>query len=216
MNRASNIRPVDPIHPQPHLIAEASQIIREGGVVVFPTRGLYGLGADATRPETVNRIFKIKRRAAHKPVSILIAERDQVADWITAVPPVAARLMDTFWPGRITLVLKSRPLVPANLTAGGDCLGIRRPGHPVADALVRASGRPITATSANLSGTAGCHRITDIPDGLLSAVDLVLDAGPLAGGAGSTVIDVSSGKVVILREGAVSAAEIEHRLGIKL
>lgn len=210
MSGNSKVKNVDPDCPQTELILKAAQIIQKGGVIIFPTRGLYGLAADATRPETVARIFEIKRRPFNKPLPILISDRRQVDDWTREISASALKIIDTFWPGRITLVFRSNRLLPAAIYAQSDKIGIRQPGHPVAMALVRSVAGPITGTSANLSGAPGCHRVSDLPDSLLGQVDLILDAGPLAGGAGSTVVDVSTGKVVILREGAVSKAEIER------
>ena len=203
---------IDPDHPQPELIEKAADIIRSGGVVIYPTRGLYGLGTDATRSEAVEQIFRIKHRSPDKPLSIIIPYRRQVTDWCCEVSMAAEKLMDAFWPGRITLVFRSNRLLPAILTGGSDKIGIRQPGHAVAMALVRSAACPITGTSANLSGSPGCHRISDLPDELLNQADLILDAGPLVGGPGSTVVDVSEENPVILREGAVSIAEIEKAL----
>ena len=203
---------INPDHPQPELIEKAADIIRNGGVVIYPTRGLYGLGTDATRLEAVEQIFRIKHRSPDKPLSILIAYRQQVADWCCDVSIAAEKLMDAFWPGRITIVFRSKRLLPSMLTGGSDKIGIRQPGHAVAMALVRTAACPITGTSANISGFPGCHRISDLPDELLNQADLILDAGPLVGGPGSTVVDVSEENPVVLREGAVSIAEIEKAL----
>ncbi len=190
-------------------VERAARIVRRGGVVVFPTTGLYGLGADAFNPEAVARVFDIKQRPAAKPVLILVREAGDLATLVTEITPDARRLAERFWPGRVTLIFSASAKVPALLTGGTGRIGIRVAGHPVAAALLEGVGGPITATSANRSGFPGCADIAALDPRVAAGVDLVLDAGRLAGGAGSTVIDVSGGPPRILREGAVPAAEIE-------
>lgn len=191
----------------------AARIIQRGGVVVFPTRGLYGLAADAYRPQAVARVFAIKRRSADKPVLLLVRQTGDVGSLAAAVSPAAHRLMDHFWPGRLTLVFRASPSVSYLLTGGTGKVGIRVPWHPVTVDLVETVGGPITGTSANISGFPGCARIEDLDPEVVEAVDMVLDAGELAGGPGSTVVDVSGPRLRVLREGAVSVAEIEALLG---
>ncbi len=204
----NRIRVIDPLAPDHAVILEAVDIIRKGGVVVFPTRHLYGLGADAFNPEAVARVFRTKRRPSDKPVSILIKCRSDVDGLVTHVPASARNLMDRFWPGRITIVLAARPEVSPALTAGTGKIGIRIPEHPAAVALTAVLGHPITGTSANLSGTPGVHRISDLPDALIHAVDLVLDAGALKTGIGSTVVDATMDPPTMLREGELSTEEL--------
>ncbi|MGD8338381.1 MAG: Sua5/YciO/YrdC/YwlC family protein, partial [Desulfobacterales bacterium] len=124
------------------------------------------------------------------------------------LPPVATRLMDRFWPGQVTIVFKAIPILPTNLTAGTGKIGIRLAGHPVARALVSAFGRPITGTSANLSGQGGCHNVDELDAMLIEQLDLVLDAGPLEEGIGSTVVDITGAEPIVIREGVVSKQAI--------
>ena len=203
---------IDPAQPDPDAIRRAATVIRDGGVVVYPTSLLYGLGADALNPDAVDRVFAVKRRAATKPVSILINSRQDL-DYLAAEIPAAAEvLMDRLWPGKVTLVFRTTAGLPINLTAGTGKIGIRLPLHPVAKKLLEEAGRPVTATSANLSGGPACASVPDMPETLLRAADLILDAGGLPGGAGSTVIDVTLSPPVILREGAVSAGAVRAAL----
>jgi L-threonylcarbamoyladenylate synthase len=199
---------VSAVRPDEAVITRAAQTIRGGGVVVFPTHGLYGLGADPFNPTAVERVFAIKGRQARKALLVLIAETQALER--VALPPnaMALEMMHRFWPGRVTFVLQARKELPAALTGSGDKIGVRLVAHPVAAALVRAVGAPVTGTSANISGSGGCAAVGDMEDRLLDAVDLVLDAGPLAGGPGSTVVDVTGRTPRILREGAVPAKEI--------
>jgi L-threonylcarbamoyladenylate synthase len=202
------IRPIDPLQPQADLIDAAVQILERGGVIAFPTGSLYGLGADAFNVGAVERVFTIKRRPPDKPLLILVPDRDVVFDLAAEVTPAAKRLMDRFWPGRITIVFKALSVLPANLTAGSGKIGIRLPGHPVAKSLVAAFGRPITGTSANPSGRKGCHRIAELDPKLIEQLDLVLDAGPLKEGIGSTVVDITGAVPIVIREGVVSKKAI--------
>lgn len=200
----SHIRLVDPADPDPALIAQAVRIIEGGGLVIFPTRTLYGIGGDAMNPEAVNRVFRVKQRPANKPVSVLINARDDLARLAVKIPTAAVRFMETFWPGRLTIVFAARPDVPSGLTAGTGKIGIRVPEHPVTVRLVASLGTPLTATSANLSGHPGADSIDQLPSEIIKRVDLVLDAGKLAGGAGSTVVDVTTDPPTMIRVGAIS------------
>lgn len=208
MKPIANIVPVDPVRPDSTAIDRAVHAIRAGGVVVFPTHGLYGLGADPFNPEAVQRIFKLKGRQAGKALMVLIADMNTLGRVAMAPNAMGADLMRRFWPGRITFLLPARKELPPILTGGGPKIGVRQVAHPVAAALVRALDAPLTGTSANISGTGGCATIQAIDVELLKGADLVLDAGRLAGGVGSTVVDVTGRTPLILREGAVPAVEI--------
>ena len=195
-------------HPDPEIIQHAVNVIKQGGVIAFPTRCLYGLGADAFNAATVDRVFEIKQRPSQKPILILIDRRIQLERLVSFVSKAAFRIMEQFWPGRVTLVFEATGTVPHHLTAGTAKIGIRLPGHPVAAALVKSLGSPLTGTSANLSGRPGCRRIDDLDPQLNKQLDIVLDAGPLKGGTGSTVVDVTQDMPRIIREGEISGKEI--------
>ena len=195
-------------HPEPEFIQSAGTVIKEGGIIVFPTRCLYGLGADAFKADAVDRVFKIKQRPTQKPILILIEQRVQLERLVSHPSSAAFCIMDYFWPGKVTLVFKAGDAVPRHLTAGTGKIGIRLTGHPVAAALIRSLGRPITGTSANLSGESGCRRLGDLKPQLTRQLDAALDAGPLKGGTGSTVVDVTGDIPRILREGEISATEL--------
>lgn len=208
----SSIRDIDPQQPDPGVITAAAEIVEDGGVVVVPTRHLYGLAVDALNTEALRRVFAIKRRPADKPLLIMVKSRAELADQVDTIPDSARRLMDCFWPGRLTLVFASAGVFPAVLTGGTGKIGIRLPAHPVCRALLKRLPNPMTATSANLSGQQGCHRVADMAPGLLDAVDLVLDAGPLPAGPGSTVVDVTRSPPLILRAGALDADQIAEAM----
>ena len=198
----------DPLHPGKDHIVASSRIIKDGGVIVFPTQYLYGLGADALNAEAVDRIFEIKQRSYHKPLPILIPHRKELTKLVQHVSSTAVRLMNCFWPGAVTFIFKAKDTLPANLLADTDNVGIRMPQHPVALALSKAAGCPLTATSANVAGELGCSSISDMDPRISNKVDLILDAGPLKGGIGSTVVDVTVDPPKILREGAIAAKDI--------
>lgn len=212
MRDNAHICPIDSRAPDQELIGRAAETIRSGGMVVFPTQILYGLGVDALNKQAVDRIFRVKERSAEKPVSILISRIDDLDELVKTIPPAAEAIINGLWPGGITLVFSASGLVPENLTAGTEKIGIRLPLHPVSVRLLSELGRPVTATSANLSGHPGGARIDDLPEAIIKNADLVLDAGPLPGGAGSTIVDVTVDPPKILREGVVPAARIQQVL----
>ena len=203
-----NIQKINPENPEADIIQHAAAVIKKGGVVAFPTRCLYGLGADPFNPEAVDRIFKIKQRPAAKPILLLIDDPARLAPLVSRITASAADIMKRFWPGRVTLVFEASDRVPDDLMAGTGKIGIRLAGHPAAAELARAVAAPITGTSANLSGQPGCHRIEDLPPAVIEQLDLILDAGPLRGGRGSTVVEVTGDIPRVLREGVVSKKEI--------
>jgi L-threonylcarbamoyladenylate synthase len=174
---------------------------------------LYGLGCDIRNADAVGRIFHIKNRPPDKPLLVLISHPSMLTNVVASVSPLAEKLMAAFWPGRLTLVMQARKDLPTGLRSTTGKVGVRQVGHPVAAALVEATGCPITGTSANISDTGGCDRIDAIDDSITSSVDMILDAGILAGGPGSSVVDVTGRVPRILREGAVAAGEIIKAAG---
>jgi len=199
---------INPREPDPGAIARAATFIARGGCVVFPTRCLYGLAADALQARAVERVFAIKERPDRSPLLVLIDHPSRVDAIAQSVPDTARQLMTRFWPGNLTVIVPARPHLPPALTAGTQTIGIRQAGHPVAAALVRSVGGPITGTSANLSGGPGCRDIQSLDPQVANRVDLILDCGPLAGGQGSTVIDTTQAPIVVLREGSIPAKEL--------
>jgi len=210
--RPSIIRKINATAPEPEIIAEAAAVIRQGGVIAFPTRGLYGLGADAFNPDAVEWVAKIKQRPEQNPILVLIDSKKQLESLVMHIPPAADAIMEAFWPGRVTLVFEARNSLPDQLTAQTGKIGVRLPGHPAACALVKHVRGPVTGTSANLSGRAGCRRAQDLDLQLAGQLDLILDGGTLRGGTGSTVVDVTVDPPRILREGQVAANDILSRV----
>ncbi len=199
---------VDARLPDPPIITAAAAILESHGVVIFPTRCLYGLAVDAFHPEAIHNLFRIKKRSPDNPILVLIPHPSFLEKMVQDIPETAIKIMEQFWPGQVTIVFHARRNVIPGLTAGSGKIGIRLPDHPVAAALVKKMGSPITGTSANLSNRGGCAVVKDIDPTLTAQVDLILDAGRLAGGVGSTVIDVTAYPPIMLREGVIPAQKI--------
>jgi L-threonylcarbamoyladenylate synthase len=193
---------VDPEAPAAADVAEAGRVLRDGGLVAFPTETFYGLGANALDATAVGRVFRVKGRPADKPLLVLV-DSVAMAETVAADVPVRARrLMSRYWPGALTLILPCRAL-PLALTAGTGTIGLRVPGHAVARALVRAAGCPVTAPSANPHGGPSPCTAAEVLAGLGDRVDLVLDGGATPGGPASTLLDLTAEPPRIVRPGAV-------------
>jgi len=206
--RGSEILSVDPTSPDQHTIRKAAALIKNGGLVVFPTSSFYGLGTSAFNAEAVDKVFRVKKRDSKKPILVLIASLAQLDPLVEAIPRLSRRLMEAFWPGSLTLVFHASALIPSSLTGYTGKVGIRLANHVAALSLVRAVGHPITGTSANVSGQGGCHAVSQLDVHIRDEVDLILDAGTLPGAKESTVVDVTADPPGIIREGAIQAEEI--------
>ncbi len=196
----SNIVPATP-----DAIATAAGILRRGGLVAFPTETVYGLGAHALDPVAVRKIFAAKERPDWDPLIVHVCDIAMAEALAFDVPE---DLTKRFWPGPLTLVLKKRPHVPAEVTAGLDTVALRMPRHPVAVALLRAANLPVAAPSANLFGRPSPTRAEHVAADLGDRVDLILDAGPTEIGVESTILDLTQSPPVILRPGGVPREQL--------
>ncbi len=188
-------------------IDEAAAVLRRGGIVVYPTETLYGLGARADAASALRRLAQAKLRPEGKPLPLLAADRAQVLQ-VARLEGPAARVAERFWPGPLTLVLPGVPDLDEAVTAGTGTVGIRIPGSPVARALADRAGFALVATSANPAGGPPPARVSDLDPALVAQVDAVLDGGPTPGGLASTVVRIEGTAVRVFREGPVTAAEI--------
>lgn len=188
--------------PQPEVIARAVAVLSSGGVVAYPTDTLYGLGVDPRRDDAVARLFALKGRSAAAAIPLVAASSAQVQA-IGELGTAERTLARTFWPGPLALVLKARPGLSPRLLAGGETVAIRVPAHAVARQLAEALGFGITATSANPSGRPAPVFADDIDAALRAGVDLLLDAGPCAGGAASTIVELTPDGPRLIRAGAI-------------
>ncbi|MBS1822730.1 MAG: threonylcarbamoyl-AMP synthase [Acidobacteria bacterium] len=195
-------------------IARAAEILRAGGIVAFPTETVYGLGANALDPAAVAKIFSAKERPGWDPVIAHVSDRDMVAR-VAQVTPAAEKLMDVFWPGPLTLLLPKTAAVPDSVTAGRPLVGVRMPRHELALALIRETGAPLAAPSANRFGRTSPTTAAHVLEDLDGRIDAVLDGGPTAVGVESTVIGPAEEGLrwVMYRPGGVSVAELERVLG---
>ncbi len=199
----TRVLPVDALHPDAEAIEEAAGVLRRGGLVAFPTETVYGLGANARDADAVDRIFAAKGRPASDPLIVHIASIDMLDQVTQTVPPLARELVSRFFPGPLTLVLRRHPSIPPNVSAGRDTVAVRMPSHPVALALLRASGLPIAAPSANLFSRPSPTTAQHVLDDLRGRVDIVLDSGATTVGVESTVLDLTQEPPVVLRPGGV-------------
>ena len=190
------------------VIAKAVALLRAGQVVALPTETVYGLGADALNPAAVARIFALKGRPADHPLIVHLPPDEPLEQWAADVPPTARALAQAFWPGPLTMILARGARVPRAVTGGQDTVALRVPDHPVALALLRAFGSGIAAPSANRFGHLSPTTAAHVRDEFGDALPLVLDGGPCRVGIESTIVDLTRGTPVVLRPGAVSAADI--------
>jgi len=197
----------------PQTIYLAAEIIKKGGIVAFPTETVYGLGADAFNALAVARIFEVKGRPYFDPLIVHVASPDNVEKLVKAIPSNAKKLMERFWPGPLTVVLLKGNNIPDIVTAGLPTVAIRMPNHPMALSLIKGSGCPIAAPSANPFGYLSPTTAEHVREQLGDRVDLILDGGPCPVGVESTIVSFLEGKSRLLRPGGVPLEEIETIIG---
>ncbi len=200
----------------PDNIKKAADILREGGVVAFPTETVYGLGADAFISKAVCRVFEIKKRPSFDPLIVHVCDKASVQKLWKEVPPLAKQLMDTFWPGPLTLVLPKTDIVPDVVTSGLETVGVRMPKHPVALKLIELLGHPIAAPSANLFGYTSPTTAAHVREDLGASVDAVLDGGDCEVGVESTVVKIENDGLILLRPGGITKEQLEKIATVKI
>lgn len=198
---------------EPHEISRAAQVLREGGLVAFPTETVYGLGADAANAEAVKRIFAAKGRPADHPVIVHLASVEQIGAWAREIPTQLEPLAEAFWPGPLTLILKRSARVPDVVTGGQETVGIRVPSHPVAQALLGTFGGGVAAPSANRFGRISPTMAAHVEAELAGRVEMILDGGTCEVGLESTIVDLSGARPRVLRPGGISVAQLGRVLG---
>ena len=188
-------------------------ILKQGGIVAFPTDTVYGVGAGANILQGVERVYQVKERPRNMALPLLLAHISQIGEVAELVPQVAWLLADKFLPGALTLVLYKAKSVPDIITAGGKTVAVRVPAHPVPVALARGLGAPIVGTSANLSGKPSALTAGEVNSQFGNSIDLVIDGGRCPGGIESTIVDVTGEIPVVLREGAILLEELRQVCG---
>jgi L-threonylcarbamoyladenylate synthase len=193
---------------------EAVAALRRGEVIVYPTETLYGLGADALNAAAVERVFQLKAREPQKPIPLIVADRAMLDSVVTTVPRAAEMLIARFWPGPLTLVLPARGDLARPLLNAWGGVGVRVSSGPVAGRLVRALRRPLTATSANPAGMEPARTVAEARRYFSDRIEVFLDGGALGSKSASTVVEVTGEHVRVLREGRITACELESVPGI--
>jgi L-threonylcarbamoyladenylate synthase len=209
------IKPSDkpsPAHAEIQSLPEAIDALSAGELVVYPTETFYALGADALSSAALERLFALKGRDAAQLVALIAADRDAAFALAAEVPPAARRLAELFWPGPLTLVLPARPGLPAQIAGADQRVGVRVSPHPIARALTRALGRPITATSANLSGQPPARTLAEARAAFGDKVKVFLEGGRLTAAAPSTIVSVTPEEWTVVREGAIKERELAAAL----
>ena len=210
----ANILPVDPLAPDTGAMDRAVRLLAEGQLVAYPTDTLYGLAVDPRSPAAVERLFHAKGRPANLAVPLIAADAGQVARHAGRLTSLARSLAERFWPGPLTLVVDASAELNGRLLAGGRTVAVRVPDHAVARALARALGHPVTATSANRSGAPPATTAAEAAAAFGGDLACVLDGGPAAGVAPSTIVDASGAAPVLLRSGAVPWNRVLAACGI--
>jgi len=190
-------------------MVKIKRVLNLGGVMAFPTDTFYGLGATALNRKAVSRIFKIKQRSKDKPLLTLVASAYQANSMALEITPTAEILIEKLWPGPLTILFSAHPHLPSQLTANTGKIGIRQPGNEMVRKLLSGIGFPITATSANISGTENVTTAKEVEETLGSQIDLIVDGGAAPGGKESTVLDVTLSPSLLVREGAITREEID-------
>jgi len=205
---------VDPGAPQRDAIQEAARWIRNGGIVAIPTDTLYGLACDPFRADAVARVFAVKGRGAERALPLIAADVAQVAAHLGTLTPIGARLAERFWPGPLTLILDAPASVAREVTGDRGTVGVRVPADDVARAIAAACERPITATSANISGGPSTADPDEVERTLGDRIDVLIDTGRTRGGPPSTIVDVTSDEPRLVRAGAIAWDEIQTWLHV--
>lgn len=204
---------LDKFNIEPDKLRYAANVIRDGGLVAFPTETVYGLGANALDPSAVKKIFEAKGRPSDNPLIVHISDRKALVDLANSVPGSAYDVMEHFWPGPITLIMEKSQIIPEVITAGLNTVAIRMPSHPIALALIKEAGLPIAAPSANTSGKPSPTNAAHVIEDLSGKVDVIIDGGPAEVGVESTVLDLTEKTPVILRPGGVTLEQLREILG---
>ncbi len=207
-----NVVNIDAEHPDPVSVRRIADVITQGGVIVYPTDTIYGLGVNAFEDEAIGRVFTLKQREQAKPLLVIVHSLEMVKLLVSTIPVVAHRLIERFWPGPLTILFPAMEHISNRLAAGTGKIGIRIPDNRFCLELVSVCGKPITSTSANISGGDNPRSVQQIADSISSTVDMIVDGGMLKSSVPSTVVDVTTGDVVIVREGVISSEEIEDAL----
>jgi L-threonylcarbamoyladenylate synthase len=210
MTGKDKIIKLNPQRVSSEVITRTTKIIRNGGIIIYPTETVYGIGCDALNIHSVGRLYAIKKRPEAKPALILIKDTAMLKRLVANVPPVAVKLMKRFWPGPLTITFQARKTVSKMLTAGSGKIGVRISSNRFCEKLIAECNTPIVSTSANISGEPALNEIETLKQIFVHKVDAIIDAGDLVPSLPSTVVDVADGMVNIIREGRITRTELQE------
>ncbi len=205
---------IDPADPELLEIEKAAAFLKAGKLVAFPTDTVYGVGADVFNDGAVEKIFTVKKRKSDKPLQVLIASKSDLQITAKTQSDALERLASEFWPGPLTLVMPVREDFPRQVRCGRDTIGVRMPANAIALKLIEAFGRPVAATSANVSGLPDPVNVEEVMEYLGGKIHLAIDGGPTSGNVPSTVVDISVHPPLILRQGKLSVEDLRRVLGV--
>ena len=191
---------------------QVRDIFKKGGMIAYPTETFYGLGVDPFNEIAIKKLFELKGRDPDKPVSILIKDKKMLLTVVEEISPLAEILMKKFWPGPLTIIFKAKKSIPSILTGGTGKIGVRISSNPITQKLLEKIDSPITTTSANPSGERSPVTANKVMGYFGNKIDLILDGGMLYGKLGSTVVDVTEGELIVIREGEISVEAISAYL----
>lgn len=195
------------------VVEEASRILKEGGLVAFPTETVYGLGANALDANASAKIYKAKGRPSDNPLIVHIAELDALNQIAEEIPEKAWQLAEKFWPGPLTMIFNKKDIVPLGTTGGLNTVAVRMPSHKLALSLIKEAGGYIAAPSANTSGRPSPTKASHVAQDLVGRIDMILDGGMVGIGIESTIVDVTSSPPMILRPGFINKEMLESVIG---
>lgn len=191
-------------------LKEPAKVIRNGGIVIFPTETVYGIGTNGFDEKSIKKIYELKRRDSNKPISLLVSNIEMVEMVAKDISDLEYKLMRKFWPGPFTIILKKKSIVPDILTSNGDTVGVRMPSGEIAKKLIEYAEVPIAAPSANISGKPSGIDINDIMKDFEGKVDCIIDNGISELGVASTIVKVVDNIPYVLREGIITKEQIEE------
>ena len=194
------------------MLEKASEFIKQGKIVVFPTETVYGIGANGLDEKAVRKLYEVKKRPLNKPISLLVSNMEMVKAIAKDITEVEYKIMEKFFPGPLTIILKKKDIVPDIVTAGQETVGVRMPSGEIARKLVELSGVPIATPSANISGQPSGTNLSEIKEHFEENVDFYIDGGNSELGISSTIVQVIDGKIKILRQGSITLEQIEKEI----
>ena len=194
------------------MLEKAAELIKQGKIVVFPTETVYGIGTNGLDEQAVKKLYNVKQRPLNKPISLLVSNMEMVNQIAKDITEIEYKIMEKFFPGPLTIILKKKDIVPDLLTAGQNTVGVRMPSNEIARKLVEAAGVPIAAPSANLSGEPSGTNLQNTKQYFKDNVHFYIDGGECEIGLSSTIVQVIDGKPQILRQGSITLEQINQIL----